>query len=191
MSCGSCRSCRSCPGTRQDKRSCVPPVKSTQSRPSTPGPARSASSARDLRLCAAPQAPGSARLAPLLGLRAGPRRAWSSREQENRRREEPPRAVPKAGEQEWGGASARRAESRRTGGVRDFHKIMKPASEKRTRAWTETRFSNFQLGVYHNGRRRLAAPRISRTHQEFLHPHGGPLSAMGDSYLRMTANPEL
>ena len=39
MSCGSCRSCRSCPGTRQDERSCVPPVKSTQSRPSTPGPA--------------------------------------------------------------------------------------------------------------------------------------------------------
>ena len=35
----SCGSCRSCPGTRQDDRSCVPPVKSTQSRPSTPGPA--------------------------------------------------------------------------------------------------------------------------------------------------------
>ena len=36
MSCGSCRSCRSCPGTRQDECSCVPPVKSTQSRPIRP-----------------------------------------------------------------------------------------------------------------------------------------------------------
>ena len=32
----SCGSCRSCPGTRQDERSCVPPVKSTQSRPIRP-----------------------------------------------------------------------------------------------------------------------------------------------------------
>ena len=66
MSCGSCRSCRPCPGTRQDERSCVPPIKSTQSRPSTPAPApaRSAPSARARRLCAAPQAPGPARPAP-------------------------------------------------------------------------------------------------------------------------------
>ena len=71
MSCGSCRSCRPCPGTRQDERSCVPPIKSTQSRPSTPAPApaRSAPSARAWRLCAAPQAPGPARPAP----RARPR----------------------------------------------------------------------------------------------------------------------
>ena len=33
---------------------------------------------------------------------------------------------------------------RNCGAMRRFE-IMKPASEKRTRAWAETRFSNFQL----------------------------------------------
>ena len=48
---------------------------------------------------------------------------------------------------------------------------MKPASEKRTRAWTETRFSNFQLansGYTKNSdfrvRRSVAAPRRGGRH---------------------------
>ena len=91
MSCGSCRSCRSCPGTRQDERSCVPPVKSTQSRPSTPGPAP----------CAWPPCLGCA---PAPGARGqvGNKRTGGvrslrapCRKQENRSGGEPPRAVPK------------------------------------------------------------------------------------------------
>ena len=78
---------------------CVPGRRSPHARAKRLAPARSAPSAPASLRCAAGTRPRA------LYLRAGPRRAWSSQELENRRREEPPRAVP---------------ENRRTGGMRNL-----------------------------------------------------------------------